>query len=158
LPKKHQPAEVEEWTKRLLPFEPQLAPPEDGAENPWTEKPKIVIVLGPTSKVGYRILYHFERRDISHVVRQNDTVRIEGTERHQWADKTMEFVRTFFLLAFDEAAAERVERQILDGKRIHFGLDADVLGMICRSGHVIHAINVPSRSFAGFAWRRGDGA
>ena len=128
-------------TKRLLHFEPQLALPTDGAEKPWIEKPKIILVLGPTTKVGYRLLYHFERRDISQVVRRKDIVRIEGTERHQWADKEMKFVRTFFLLAFDEAAAERVERQILEGKRIHFGLDGDVLGMICRSGHVIHAIN-----------------
>jgi hypothetical protein len=144
LPKKHQPADVEPWAKRLLHFEPQLAPPTSGAEKPWPEKPDLILVLGPTAKVGYRSLTHFERRDIGHVIRKGDMVRVVGKERFHWRDnKTMEVERTFHLLAFDEAAAERVEKRILSGERVHFGLDADVLGMICQNSSFIHAINAP---------------
>lgn len=111
------------------------------------EKPKVIFVFGPVGKVGYRGLTHFERRDISRIVRQNEIVKIEGKTRHAMAgNKTMEFERTFYLLAFDEAAAERVERQIFWGERVHFGLDADIFGMVLRSGHLLHAVNVPIKT------------
>jgi len=143
LPKMCQPPDIEPWTKRLLHFEPDLSQHITGEDKPWLKKPDLVFVLGPTSKIGYRSLTHFERRDISHIVRQDDILTIEGKERYGWRDGTMEIDRTFYLIAFDGAAAERVERRILSGERVHFGLDADVLGMICRSGHVIHSMNVP---------------
>ena len=104
-------------------------------------------MLGPTTKVGYRSLTHFERRDLSHVIRKSDIVTVDGKERYHWRDnRTMEIERTFHLLALDEGAAERVEKRILSGERVHFGLDADVLGMICRSNHVISAINAPEET------------
>jgi hypothetical protein len=147
LPKKHRPANLEPWKTRLLHFEPQFAPPESGFEKPWLQKPDLVFVLGPTAKVGYRSLTHFERRDISRVRGNNDIVTVEGKERHRWKDNTtMETPWIFHLLAFDQAAAERVEKRILNGERVHFGLDADVLGMICRSEHWIHAINAPEET------------
>jgi hypothetical protein len=144
LPRKHHPADIELWSKRLLHFEPQLAPPESGIGKPWLQKPDLVFVLGPTRKVGYRSLTHFERRDINRIVRDKEIVSVEGKERHHWKDnRTTETSWTFHLLAFDEAAAERVEARLFNGERVHFGLDADVLGMICRSNHWIHAINAP---------------
>jgi hypothetical protein len=144
LPKKHRPADVQPWLNRLLHFEPQLTPPSSGVEKPWVEKPKVIFVFGPVGKVGYRGLTHFERRDISRIVRQNEIVKIEGKTRHSMiGNKTMEFERTFHLLAFDEAAAERVERQIFWGERVHFGLGPDIFGMVLRSGHLLHAVNVP---------------
>jgi len=155
LPKMYQPPDVDLWTKRLLSFEPQLSQPLTGADKPWVEKPDLVLVLGPTTKVGYRSLTHFERRDISHIIRQNDIVTIEGKERYGWRDGTMEIDRTFYLLSFDRAAAERVERRILSGERVHFGLDADVLGMVCRSGHVIHSMNVPVETVRRLCVERG---
>lgn len=143
LPKKHRPPNVEPWTKRLLHFETQLAQPANGIDKAWIENPKITLVLGPTSKVGYRSLTHFERRDISHVIRQDEIVTVEGNERYGSGETTFEIERTFHLLALDSTAAERVERQIISGEKVHFGLDGDILGIICCSGHVINAINAP---------------
>jgi hypothetical protein len=77
------------------------------------------------------------------VIRQRDIVIIEGKEQYHWQDgRVMEIERKFHLLALDEPAAERVERQILLGERVHFGLDIDIFGMICTSGDIIYAINV----------------
>lgn len=145
LPKKHRPTDVQPWINRLLRFEPQLASTGSGANKPWQEKPKIIMVFGPVGKVGYKGLTHFERRDVSLIVRRNDIVKLEGKTRHLMRDsKVIEIDRTFYLLAFDEAAAERVERQMMLGERIHFGLDADIFGMVLRSGHWLHAINFPT--------------
>lgn len=144
LPKKNQPSEIESWKKSLLRFEPQLAPPESGADKPWAGKPKVILVFGPTGKVGYRGMFHLERQDINRIVRQKDVLTITGKTRHSFADHTsMEMERIFHLLAIDEDAAQRVERQILCGERTHFGLDGQILGMISHGAHVIQAINAP---------------
>jgi hypothetical protein len=142
LPKKQQPADIDPWIKRLLSFEPHFLPDTIDPEQPWASKPKIVLVFGPVGKVGYRSLEHFERKDISRIIRQRDVITVTGVTRHHLSKgKTREIERTFYLLATDDAAAERVEREIFRGQRIHFGLDGDIFGMMERSGHVIHAIN-----------------
>jgi hypothetical protein len=143
LPKKLQPSSLDPWAKRLLHSEPKLAAPPSGADLPWAQKPKVIFVFGPVGKIGSRSMYHFERRDISSIVRHAEVVRFDGKTRHEWNDRTFEYATTIYLLAFDEVAAARVEQQLIRGDRVHFGLTSDVLGMICQSEHAVIAINAP---------------
>jgi len=144
LPRRDQPAQMERWTNRLLYFEPQLAPAQFQPGKPWGSRPKVVLVFGPTAKVGYRGMSHLERQDISQIVRRNDVLTITGKTRHRFADQTpIELEETFHLLVIDEVAAQKVEQEILYGGKIHFGLDGQILGMISHCADVIHAINAP---------------
>ena len=54
--------------------------------------------------------------------------------------------RTWFLLSPDATSAEKVEHQLTSGERVHFGFDADIMGMICNSGDHLNTINVPMRT------------
>jgi hypothetical protein len=135
---------LDPWIQRLLHFEPHLAPPRSGADKPWTEKPKVIFVFGPIGKIGSRITDHIERRDLSGILREGNVLKVESKTRVEWRDgKATVTERTYFLLAFDEEAAARVERQILTGERVHFGLDSSILGMICQTENVVNAINAP---------------
>jgi len=141
LPKKSQPSNIQKWQERLLRNEPKLVPPTSGKNKPWASKPKVILVFGATHKVGYRSLFHLERPKIDRIVRQQEILTVSATiqygnkpeQAHDW---------TFYLLTSDEAAACRVEQEIIVGEKIHFGLDQDIIGMVARAGHVIHVINV----------------
>lgn len=142
LPKKHHPPDIQKWVNRLAHFEPQLLTT-SGADKTWSEKPPVVLMFGPTSKVGSRRMIHFERKDISQITRQKDLVTIMGKER---ITSTMSRERKAYLLALDETAAQRIERQLMYGEKIHFGLSADLLGIVSRSDDVVRAINVPAET------------
>jgi hypothetical protein len=143
LPKKHRPLDVDVWVKRLLDFEPQLAVAVPSGDKSWTEKPKVVIVFGSVGQVGYRSMFHIERRDINRIVRRGDVVNLDAKVRYHYADGThLEFEYTFYLIGVDEVAAEHIERHLLRGERIHFGLDKDIFGLVSRRGESVHAINV----------------
>jgi hypothetical protein len=143
LPKKQRPLDTDVWVKRLLEFEPQLAFAVPSNDKSWTGKPKVVIVFGSVGQVGYRSMFHIERRDINRVVRRGDVVNFDAKVRYNYADGNhLEFEYTFYLIGIDEGAAEHIERHLLRGERIHFGLDSDIFGIISRRGESLHAINV----------------
>lgn len=145
LPKKARPHDVGRWTRRLCDCEPDLLRDRESNEGKtWVEKAKIILVFGAIGKVGYRSLFHLERRDVARIVRKGEIVTIAGKTRHRYADGTCtELERVFHLLTLDDEAAVKIERELLHGNRIHFGLDGTLLGMICTSGGFIHAINAP---------------
>jgi hypothetical protein len=102
-----------------------------------------VIIFGPAAKIGsWRTVSHIERRDVFQIGRQADVTRIEGKTR----DGILEIERTWFLLSPDATSAEKVEHQLTSGERVHFGFDADIMGMICNSGDHLNTINVPMRT------------
>src|SRR5262249_49236020 len=76
LPKKHRPHDEQAWVRRLIEFEPQLAHENGRAIQAPNRKRKLIFVLGPVSKPGYRGLIHFDRRDIR-IVRKGEIVTIQ---------------------------------------------------------------------------------
>lgn len=144
LRKRERPPNIKEWIDRILRFNPDLAPPTLVDNRRWEEKPRVIVVFGPTKKVGYRHLYHLERKDISYIKRQKEVLTLAATERHKFADKSnMEVERLFHLINLDEDASRSVENDIKRGERVHFGLDGKTLGIIVNNGGYIHALNAP---------------
>jgi len=157
LPRKQQPVDIEEWKRRLLEFEPDLASSANTRKESWTDRSKVVFVFGPTCKVGYRSLFHFERRDIAEVLRKGKFLTIKGATRHLYADNSeVQLERIVFIVAADADACKRVERQIFDGEKVHFGLDCDIVGMIVRSGEFVHAMNVSVEIVRSLALGKGE--
>jgi hypothetical protein len=64
----------------------------------------------------------------------------------------------FHLLVEDESAAREIESEILKGSRIHFGLDAHIVGMIAHSPDEgrIHVINVSEARIIALCLQKGQ--
>ena len=142
LPKKYQPSNIQEWQNRFLDIEPHFSPPPSGEGKPWLEKPKVILVFGATHKVGYRSLFHLERSRFTQIKRQKEILTIPTSIKYGGSPEIV-LDWTFHLITTDATAAQRVEKEILSGKKTHFGLNVDIVGMIARGDDVIQAINVP---------------
>ena len=145
LPQKARPSNLQLWQERLLNYEPDLALQTDNTQRPWAHKPKVILVLGPQSLVGYRGLFHLERQNIDRVLRHHEVITIIAQTKMRFADKS-EFVEVwrFHILTDSKSAACEIEKQILNGDKIHFGLDVQIIGMIAHEyeKNEIYAINV----------------
>lgn len=143
VPKKAKPSDLQPWLDRLLHYEPDLCYSPYTPNRSQTEKPKITLVFGPVNKVGYRYLYHLRRENIS-LIRKCDRLTIVGPIQYGFADgKELKLDWEFHLLTENQAAAKKIEQEMITGKKLHFGLDLDIVGMIARSSYTVHAINVP---------------
>lgn len=142
LPKRMQPSNPGTWVERLSLSDPKLSPQQLGKDQPWTKKPKVILVFGATHKVGYRSLFHLERSRIIRLTRNRELLTIIGQIQYGLrSDQALSW--TFHLITADETAARHVEQEMIDGKTIHFGLDVNIVGMVARTDGVVHSINVP---------------
>lgn len=146
LPQKARPSNLQFWQERLLSYEPDLVFQTDKSRRSWAQRPKVILVLGPQSLVGYRCLFHLERQNINRVLRHHEVITIIAQTKMRFVNKT-EFVESwkFHILTDGESSACEIEKQIVNGDRIHFGLDVQIVGMMAHEyeRNEIYAINVP---------------
>jgi hypothetical protein len=141
MPKRSRPKNVELWEEKLVRSQPDLSPSSLPATTVWNERPRIVVVFGPVRKVGYRDLYHIPRNDTFQLIRTGEILKIKCNVD----DFPSKDIWTFIFVMDDPAAAEKVEREILWGNRIHFGLDRDIVGIVSLRYGAIHSINVAEK-------------
>lgn len=155
LPKKRQPRDLTVWDEKLVSAEPDLALPkaEEGAI--WTDRPKLVLVFGQRSDVGYAALYHLERNRIQNLTRRGSAVTLRASIHNRYQTDPEKLWWTFHLLAPSTFHAQRLEGRLLSGEQIHFGIGDDITGMIACHGNTIDAIDVDPETLKRFCSRDG---
>lgn len=151
LPKRKQPRDTAEWLARLRESHPTLAELKPSSLGvPWELRWKITLILGDERHVGCAPIFHLERSGIRHFVRQESLVSLVGAEK--CGDLPI-VARKFHLFTISDAAAESLEREMINGSRAYFGIGPTITGLIAICDTFVHAIGLSDETIRRYCER-----